>query len=62
MGWVNGQLRPTRTAREAMSTAIDGALKLVLSLIAVSSELAMRRVLLQALAGTLDDEFRRLDA
>ena len=32
---VDGQLQPSRSAHEAMSTAIDGALGLVLSFIAV---------------------------
>ena len=46
-----------------MSAAIDGALEMVLSLIAVRcADPATRRLLLQALAGTVDDELRRLDA
>ena len=35
--WIDGQLQPSRPAREAMSTAIDGALELVLSFITVIS-------------------------
>ena len=45
-----------------MSTAVDGALDLVLTLIAAEcADRATRRVLLRALAGTVNRELRRLD-
>ena len=60
---IDGLLQPSRSAREAMSMAVDGALDLVLALIAAEcADREARRVLLRALAGTVDDELRRLDS
>lgn len=60
--WVDGQMQPSRSARAAMSTAIDNALDLVLTFITDEcADRATRRVLLRTLAGTVDDELRRLD-
>ena len=61
--WVDGQLQPSRSASEAMSSAVDGALEMVLALVADEcADRATRRVLLRALAGTVDHELRRLDS
>ncbi len=60
--WVDGQMQPSRSAHAAMSAAIHSALELVLAFVTDEcADRAAQRVLLQAMAGTVDGEHRRLD-